>query len=164
MSRVERIITTKKTPGVRFRQARELLNLKQNECAETLGLEWYTLRDIESGKKKMTPEMAINMENLFSVNFRWLLTGQGPMFLAPADRVASESPEDEESSLAVSALREDILAQKIVLMLREVDEEDRREILAYAEKAKQAAEERARLVAAEAKIAELQEIVGKAAG
>ena len=66
--------------------------------------------------------------------------------------------------MAASALREDILAQKIVLMLREVDEEDRREILAYAEKAKQAAEERARLVAAEAKIAELERHMGKVAG
>ena len=138
--------------------------MTQAAFAEPLGLTWTNIKDLEIGRKKLTPELSQKMEEVHNINLRWLLTGQGPMFLAPANRVASESSEDKEASLAANALREDILAQKIVLMLREVDEEDRREILAYAEKAKQAAEERARLVAAEAKIAELERHMGKAAG
>ena len=158
MSRVERIITTKKTPGVRFRQARELLNLKQNECAETLGLEWYTLRDIESGKKKMTPEMAINMENLFSVNFRWLLTGQGPMFL---DHRVSQSqvsePPDSEVAEAMNVIKNDVMAQKIAIMLGMMDESERRNILARAEEIQQRR-------ALETKVGELEGIIEKMVG
>ena len=109
MSRVERIITTKKTPGVRFRQARELLGLKQNECAERLGLEWYTLRDIESGKKKITPEMAINIEDLFSINFRWLLTGEGSMFLE------GKKEDDDLDQLAREIIGEDLYAARVMM-------------------------------------------------
>ena len=150
--------------GERLRALRKLNNESQQELSNKTGVHRSYIADVEAGRREPSYGFIQKLIDAIRVSPTWLMTGEGPMFLASTDRVASESPEDKESSLAVNALREDILAQKIVLMLREVDEEDRREILAYAEKAKQAAEERARLVAAEAKIAELERHMGKAAG
>ena len=152
------------TLGKRLKELRKTMEISQINMAKSLGIATSTYQHYERDESEASQSFFEKLITIYKLSPTWLLTGQGPMFLASTDRVASESPEDKESSLAVNALREDILAQKIVLMLREVDEEDRREILAYAEKAKQAAEERARLVAAEAKIAELERHMGKAAG
>ena len=150
--------------GERLRALRKLNNESQQELSNKTGVHRSYIADVEAGRREPSYGFIQKLIDAIRVSPTWLMTGEGPMFLAPADRVASESPEDEESSLAVNALREDILAQKIVLMLQGVDEEGRREILANAEKIKQAAEERARLVELEAQVEVLKGLVGKRAG
>ena len=65
----------------RLKKIRRLLNLTQKEFAQKLGVKWFRVRDIELGKQNITIELATKLEEIFSVNIRWLLTGKGEMFL-----------------------------------------------------------------------------------
>lgn len=56
------------------------MNLTQEEFGSPLGLSWFNVRDLESGKKKVTPQLAEELEKNYSINMRWLLTGDGEMF------------------------------------------------------------------------------------
>lgn len=68
------------TPGKRIKKIREeLLDLTQEGFGEPLGFKWYKVKDIESGKIKVSPEIATLIENIYSFKFEWLLTGKGPM-------------------------------------------------------------------------------------
>ena len=149
----------------RLSKARKSLGMTQQQIASATNVSLRAYARYESGEGgREIPSTVLDFYAQNGVNINWLLTGEGPVLLSSPDRVASESPEDKESSLAANALRDDILAQKIVLMLQGVDEEGRREILANAEKIKQAAEERARLVELEAQVEVLKGLVGKRAG
>jgi DNA-binding XRE family transcriptional regulator len=64
------------TSGERLKKIRNDLSLTQAELANILGFEWHKIKDIETGKQKLTPELAKKIEDLFSVNGWWLLTGQ----------------------------------------------------------------------------------------
>lgn len=156
------------TIGERLKAFREELGLNQIEFSSRTKINRTYMSDVESGRREPSKNFMDSLNKTFGISYNWLLTGEGPMFLSSPDRVASESPEAKEASLAVNALRNDILAQKIVLMLREVDEEGRREILAYAEKAKQATDKEKQAKeereALKAQVKELKDLVEKRAG
>ena len=65
----------------RMKEARKYLGLTQQQLAEKLGFKWHKIKDIEAGKLKLTPEIAENIDNFYSINGWWLLTGKGKMFL-----------------------------------------------------------------------------------
>lgn len=65
----------------RFMELRDKLGLNKTELANQLGLKSYNIRDIESGKQKIPIELAEKIEEKFSINGWWLLTGKGDMFL-----------------------------------------------------------------------------------
>ena len=67
--------------GQRLKEIRRIFNLTQGELAKKLGIKWHKIKDIETGKQKLTAEFAELIEENFSVNMRWLLTGKGEMFL-----------------------------------------------------------------------------------
>lgn len=113
--------------GNRLKQVREIMGLTQAAFGERLGFKWTKIKDIEIGKQKLTPEIALDIEDKFSFSFRWLLTGQGDMTAG----VAGLSEDYAKKSPIVGL---------IDLMLVEMDEEAQRDVLKYAEEKKQLAE------------------------
>jgi phage repressor protein C with HTH and peptisase S24 domain len=67
--------------GERLKKIRkDILKLTQQELAEKLGYKWYKIKDMETGKQKVTEETAKLLEKYFSINPWWLLTGEGEMY------------------------------------------------------------------------------------
>lgn len=69
------------TPAERFKEARNYITLTQKELGEKLGFQWHKIKDIEAGKLKVTPDIAEYLENYYSINGWWLLTGKGEMLI-----------------------------------------------------------------------------------
>lgn len=65
--------------GERVKRIRSALGVTQQEFGEFFGFKWSKIRDIESGKQKVTPEFAQAIEKKFSYRFTWILFGQGEM-------------------------------------------------------------------------------------
>ena len=126
-------LKTEKRPkekiGQRLKQARLALNLTQKQFAERLGLKWHQIKDMESGKLLIKPEIAEQIEKIFSINFRWLLIGENEMFL---------KPEIREPKALYKILKSDrnIITEKIITMLQDMSDEQKREILRYIEEKK----------------------------
>jgi len=68
-------------PSKRLKKAREYLGLTQQELAEKLGFEWHKIKNIETEKHKLTPDIAQDIEQFYSIGGWWLLTGKGEMLL-----------------------------------------------------------------------------------
>lgn len=101
--------------GDRVRKTRESHGLTQSEFGERLGFKWTKVKDIEIGKQKLTPEIALSIEKEFSADFRWLLIGEKVVSAKPAS----------------------VVIEKIERMLEEMPEEAQRDVLKYAEEKKQ---------------------------
>lgn len=54
--------------------------MSQAKLAECLGFAAHKIRDIESGKVKISIDVAEAMEEKLGISFRWLMTGQGSMY------------------------------------------------------------------------------------
>ena len=63
----------------RLEEARIYLGLSKTQLADGLGLKIHNIRDMETGKQKVGAEIATIMEEKFSINGWWLLTGKGKM-------------------------------------------------------------------------------------
>ena len=67
----------------RFKKVRkEIAKKNQKEMAELLGVSEITIRRYETGKTEIPKVVALALEALYGVNHRWLLTGEGPMFVS----------------------------------------------------------------------------------
>ncbi|MGE4456229.1 MAG: helix-turn-helix domain-containing protein [Arcobacteraceae bacterium] len=66
----------------RLKKVRNFLGLTQQEMAEKINVEWHKIKNIETEKHKLTPEIANDMENIFSISGWWLLTGKGDMIIS----------------------------------------------------------------------------------
>ncbi len=64
-----------------LKQIRQQLNLSQSMFASHLGLKWYQIREMESGKTQIPLNIERLLQHEFKVNPSWLLTGEGEMFL-----------------------------------------------------------------------------------
>jgi len=80
--------------GSKLRQAREALGMIQRVFGGPLGLNEANIKDIETGRKKLTPELATQIEEAHGINMRWLLTGKGEMFLVEKNGVDLIVPEE----------------------------------------------------------------------
>ena len=68
----------------RFKKVRkEIAKKNQKEMAELLGVSEITIRRYETGKTEIPKVVALALEALYGVNHRWLLTGEGSMFVSP---------------------------------------------------------------------------------
>jgi transcriptional regulator with XRE-family HTH domain len=63
------------TANDRLKQVRDKTGLTQSEFGQYLGLSQGNIKDIEIGRKKVTPEIALEIESIYGVDFKWLLTG-----------------------------------------------------------------------------------------
>lgn len=66
----------------------DLGSISQARLAEFIDISVNKIRDAESGKTKISTEIATAVEKRFGYNLRWLLTGEGP----------PKGTEDEEES------------------------------------------------------------------
>ena len=80
--------------GDRLSEARNKLKLSQEELGKPLGYAYSKVRDMESGKQKITMEAATGFEDKFSISSSWLLSGSGEM-LAPANATKSFDSEND---------------------------------------------------------------------
>ena len=139
----------------RIRQIREHLGVTQEEFGRPLGLDWFSVRDLESGKKRVTPALIVSIEKNHSINSHWMLTGEGNMILSEDKNSVAEKkespfnpvsglrfrqslPEKEEAEYqeACQTLESDDLIRKIVLTLGDMPLEKRREVLSIAKEKK----------------------------
>ena len=68
--------------SIRFRRIREeVVKKSQKELAEILGISEITIRRYETGKTKIPKAIALALEALYGINHKWLLTGEGDMFI-----------------------------------------------------------------------------------
>lgn len=74
----------------RIRIIRNDLGLTQEQFGKPLGCDWFAIRDLESGKKRVTPKLIAEIEDIYSINSRWFLTGNGQMHLKPTPSKQSE--------------------------------------------------------------------------
>ncbi len=102
----------------RFKQIRLSQNLTQQEFADLLVFSQSHLAEIEKGKKEPSRKVLLALITQFHVNINWLLTGKGEMYL-------DEKQEDMHD-----------ITKKIVLMLEDMDEEGKRDILKHIQKKK----------------------------
>ena len=114
--------------GQRLRMAREHLGLTQKYVAESAGLTVRGYLNYEQGLRS-APAHLLNIYSTLNVDTNWLLTGEGEMMRGKgeAESVAAE---------AVEALSEDRMLEKIVLMLAEMSDDERREVFDHVSKAK----------------------------
>jgi len=61
----------------RIKEVRLHLGLTQKALAESLSVKWYQIKDIETGKTKVSAEIAAQLCEKFAINAEWLLTGNG---------------------------------------------------------------------------------------
>lgn len=95
--------------GKRFKQVREVMGLTQQEFGEKLGYRQSKIKDIETGKQKVSPEICELMEKNFSVHGWWLLTGRGRatiVQLALEDDGTYAVPELHKKNLIHESLRQ----------------------------------------------------------
>lgn len=112
----------------RMKFARLELGKTQKHVAELAGINLRTYINYEQGERE-TPVSVVVVYSSLGVNPNWLLTGEGEMMRGKgeAESVAAE---------AVEALSEDRMLEKIVLMLAEMSDEERREVFAHVQKTK----------------------------
>jgi transcriptional regulator with XRE-family HTH domain len=95
------MLTSKSDIANRLKQAREQLGITQEKFAIPLGLQGNNVKDIEIGRKNIMPELALLIEKIHGINFRWLLTGGGEMFLLKEEDISSTNGETANSSTDV---------------------------------------------------------------
>lgn len=67
---------------------REYLGLTQTQFGEGVGFKLSKVNDIERGKQKVSAEIALKVQEVYSVDYNWLMTGEGDMLLpVSADRM-----------------------------------------------------------------------------
>jgi SOS-response transcriptional repressor LexA len=89
----------KKERGVRLREIRDFLALKQNEFSEMLGIKQNYLSRYENGEHEFTDDLKLKLVNTITqkyekrINLDWLISGHGEMFMPePEKRLPKVSP------------------------------------------------------------------------
>jgi len=67
--------------GIRLKEAREALGVKQTEIAKVLDIESNYLSNIERGIKEPSKKLISILITKYKINSNWLLTGEGDMFV-----------------------------------------------------------------------------------
>ncbi len=115
---------SKNSFGYRLKTAREALKITQAVFAQPLDLTWTNVKDIEIGRKKLTPELAQKIELVHKIDFRWLLTGEGSMFLNRTEEARSTSNIEPLCKGAAELLE----------IFKNLDEEGQQEMIRLAKK------------------------------
>lgn len=69
------------TPGERIRQVRKTLGFTLEQFGSKLGVTKVAISNIEKGNRNLTEQMAKAICREFGVNYTWLTTGEGEVFL-----------------------------------------------------------------------------------
>jgi len=112
------------TPGERLKLLRNELALTQKSLGKRLGLSWYQIKDMESGKVKISPTIAKLIKYETGYNFEWLLFGTGDkkneqaenvVSIDPAERILAKvvestgiNPEEYEKKFILNIIRKEL--------------------------------------------------------
>lgn len=77
------------TQGERVKLVRKNLNLTLDKFGEKLGMKKNSLSQIENNKNSLTEQTAKGICREFNVNYIWLTTGEGEMFVTVDDHILS---------------------------------------------------------------------------
>ena len=88
--------------GIRIRNIRKSLKLKQKEFVKKLLISDASLSDIENGKHKPNFDFLLNLAQEFNVNLDYVFFGKGEMFV---DHALSLSGRIEEFAVNISDVR-----------------------------------------------------------
>lgn len=73
------------TQGERIKDVRNSLGLTLEKFGEKLGVTKTAISRIEKGERSLTEQMTKSICREFSVNYMWLTTGEGEMFVESDD-------------------------------------------------------------------------------
>ncbi len=73
------------TQGERIKQIRTSLNLTLEKFSKRLGVVAGTISRLENGERNLTEQMAKSICREFNVDYTWLTTGEGDMFVDTDD-------------------------------------------------------------------------------
>lgn len=111
--------------GERISKTRNLLGLNQAELSLKIGLKSAAaISRYETGEREPSLDFLISLTEMANINLDWLIKGTGPMF---RDGTTNQRPPPQP---------EDIVEEKILLMLKDMDEEKKRDVLKYVQKEK----------------------------
>lgn len=124
------------TPGKRLKQAREALGITQKELGSRVGLHWYQVKDLETGKvKNLSLSLAKALEEKLGINSEWLATGEGEMFkeASPLFRVAEQaihypSQIQHQNKVAAEHIELAELTRRIINYLESASVEERQTV------------------------------------
>lgn len=110
--------------GNRIREYRKKKGLKIKELAIIIGYSQGGLSDIENEKTEPSTQTLLKLVQNTDINLAWLFTGDGPM-------ESSQILINEQGYTPV-----DDTTGKIILLIKDMDENDRREVLKHVEEKK----------------------------
>lgn len=93
------------TATERFKKARKHAGLTQEKFGEKIGLKQSQIRDIESGKQKVSVDIAEAIEKNFNICAIWLIFGKGQMIIFESESlpIAQEKyPEDDKNTVSLN--------------------------------------------------------------
>lgn len=102
------------TQGERVKEIRKSLKLTLEKFGEKLGVKKNAISQIETGRNSLTDQMAKAICREFDVDYTWLTTGEGNMFL--------KLPEENEYFKTVTQLQKDPLAVAIIMEYKKWDD------------------------------------------
>lgn len=85
----------------RFKIIIKHIDLKQEDLSSKLEMSLYDLRNILTRKKKITPELALLMEDKFKINPCWLFFGKGKMISEIEDEIDLDKIKQEVQELFI---------------------------------------------------------------
>jgi transcriptional regulator with XRE-family HTH domain len=119
--------------GERIRNLRKSLNLTMEKFGERLGVSKASISNIENGNRNLTEQMTKSICREFGVDYIWLTTGDGEMFVdnddelfEKIDRILADESDfrrDLFKSL-VNASDDDILALKRLIESVSISKKD----------------------------------------
>lgn len=71
------------TQGERVKAIRKSLGITLAQFGDKVGLKKSALSLIETGKNKLTEQTTLAICNTYQVNYKWLINGEGDIFVAP---------------------------------------------------------------------------------
>lgn len=73
------------TQGERIREVRKALNLTLEKFGEQIGVGKSTISDLENGRRSLSEHMTKSICREFHVDYIWLTSGEGEMFVESDD-------------------------------------------------------------------------------
>lgn len=104
------------TQGERIKEVRNTLGLTLEKFGDRLGVTKVAISNIEKGNRNLTEQMTKSICREFSVDYIWLTTGEGEMFV--------ESDDDFIERIDRIMLGEDDARKNLFKALLEASDED----------------------------------------
>ncbi len=95
------------TSNERLKELRAEFGLTQSDFGKKIGLKQAQIRDIESGKQKVSIEISQNIEKIFNINASWLIFSKGEKYLNK-EISPTESTNDKEFLLYYDIFNDDL--------------------------------------------------------